>query len=603
LTQLSFERRRRLLLRALESDLLAAAALIVATVAALVWANVGSSYETFWSTGAGVRVGGLDLSMPVSQWVDEGVMAAFFFSVGLDVRREFALGDLRDSSRAILPVCAALGGLAVPVVVFLLFTGGSGSAGAWGVVISTDTAFALGMLALVGPAHAPRLRVFLLTLAVVDDIGALSVIAIVYTSDLVPAYLAVAAGGMVLIWLLQRAQIWRTMPYLVVGIIIWLAVYNSGVHATLAGVLIALLMPVYPTRLEDVDTASRVVHLFRQAPMARTARLARWSIDRSVPINQRLTELITPYVSFIVVPLFALSNAGIPLSGQMLRAALSSPLTWGIVAGLVVGKFVGITGTSALLQRLVPATRAPGLDMPRICGVGALSGMGFTISLLVVNLALTDSRLQDEARVGVLLASVLALGLSKVVFTIAKRLSPLPTPAGRKLQREVDPERDHIRGPVDAPTTIVVYAALDQGYRSRTFEVENEVREGLGDGSRLVFRHHATEQADAIRALALEAAAAQGRFWQMHDAVAARRDEPGAEVLRQLASDIGLDVDRFSRDVRTYAQLGRVEDDNLDATAAGLPAHPAFYVDGWRLDGPANSWNIVRTARQGRHAR
>lgn len=165
-----------------------------------------------------------------------------------------------------LPVCAAVGGMVVPAAVFLLINGGGPAAGAWGVVISSDTAFALGMLALVGPAHAPRLRVFLLTLAVVDDIGALTVIAVFYTQDLAPAYLLLAAAGLAAVWVLQRTDRWQVAPYLLVGAVTWWAVYRSGVHATLAGVLIALLMPVHPTRLDDVDVASRVVHLFRQAP-------------------------------------------------------------------------------------------------------------------------------------------------------------------------------------------------------------------------------------------------------------------------------------------------------------------------------------------------
>ncbi|MCA1184913.1 MULTISPECIES: Na+/H+ antiporter NhaA [unclassified Saccharopolyspora] len=600
LTMPRFYRQRRALLRALDSEPLAAAALAAATLIALVWANLGSGYDDFWSTEAGVRIGGLDLSMSASDWVDDAVMAVFFFSVGLDVRREFTLGELRDRRRAVLPVCAALGGLVVPVLLFLALNAGSAAAPAWGVVISTDTAFALGMLALVGPRKAPRLRVFLLTLAVVDDIGALGVIALFYTDDLSPGWLAVAAAGLVLIWLLQRFRIWRVMPYLVVGMGVWLAMHLSGVHPTLAGVLIALLMPVYPTRLEDVDTASKVVHQFRQAPAARVARLARWSIDRSVPMNQRLTDLLQSYVNFLVVPLFALSNAGVPLSGQALSAALSSRLTWGVVAGLVLGKFLGIAGTSTLVRRLVPGTRAPSLDVPRLAGVGALSGMGFTISLLVVDLALSDPALRDEARVGVLLASALALGLSWAVFAAGNRLRPLPAPAGRTLQREVDPERDHIRGPVDARTTIVVYAALDHRYRTRTFEVENEVRHLLGDEFRLVFRHHVTAQPDFVRALAIEAAGAQDRFWEMHDAISEQRGEPDARLLRGIAADLGLDVERFVHDVRTYAHLGRIEDDNLDADTASLPDQAVFYVDGHKLEGPANSWNITRTARLSR---
>ncbi|KAE8762783.1 Na+/H+ antiporter NhaA [Georgenia thermotolerans] len=575
------------------NDSWAAVALAAATLVALVWANVGGSYDAFWSTELGVRLGDWGLSLSLATWVNDGLMALFFFVVGLDVRREFTLGELRESSRALLPVLAAVGGLVLPAVIFLALNHGSPAGAAWGAVISTDTAFALGMLALVGPKNAPRLRVFLLALAVVDDIGALTVIAAFYTRDLDVLALAAAAVGLGLIWLLQHLRLWRVTPYLVVGLATWLAMYLSGVHATLAGVLIALLMPVFPTRLQDVDAASHIVHLFRQAPVARAARLARRSIDRSVPMNQRLTDLLAPYVNYGVVPVFALSNAGVKLSGEMLSAALTSALTWGIVAGLVLGKLVGIAGTTAVVQRLVPASRTAGLDLPRLAGVGALSGMGFTISLLVIDLSLTDPRLQDEARVGVLLASALALLVAWAIFALGDRLRPLPIPAGTVLPRPVDVARDHVRGPEDAPATVVVYAALDPAYRTRTAEVLRETRERLGAQVRVVFRHHATAEADVVAALALEAAAAQGGFWPMHDAVVARPGRPDAHALRALAAGVGLDVERFVQDVRTAAQLGRVEDDNLDADAAQLPPRPVVFLDGRRLRGPVNSYRVV----------
>ena len=585
-------------------DTIAAFVLAGATVAALVWANIGTSYHAFWSLEAGFSLGDLLLSLPLATWVNDALMAVFFFSVGLDVRRELRIGELRQRERAVLPVCAALGGLIVPAVIFLLINAGSEGAVAWGAVISTDTAFALGMLALVGPKNVPRLRVFLLTLAVVDDIGALSVIAFFYTEDLSLPALGLAGLGLLVIWLLQRAKVWRVTPYLVAGVFTWVAVYASGVHSTLAGVLVALLIPVYPTQLRDVEAASRVVHFFRQAPRPGIARAARSSIDRSVPMNQRLSDLLPPYVNFVVVPLFALANAGVALSGTMLAAAATSALTWGIVAGLVLGKLIGVTVASRIVQRLLPAARAPGLDFPRILGIGSLSGMGFTISLLVVGIALPESQLQDEARVGVLLASALALMLSWLVFKAGERLRPLPPPRGRILQRAIDATRDHVRGPAEAPASIVVYAGMSPLYRRVTTEVLAEVHKTLGPDLRTVFRHHATTDNEVAAALMLEAAAAQGQFWRMHDELTTRQAGDDEEIdLRELAARTGLNAQRFVHDVETGAQLSRVEDDNLDAEAAGLPGRPQLYLDGRRFEGPANSLRITAALRDNLTAR
>jgi Na+/H+ antiporter NhaA len=583
-----------------------AAALVLAgsTIAALVWANVGTSYDAFWAVNAGVTLGDIQWGLSLDSWVNNALMAVFFFSVGLDVRRELSIGQLRQRERAVLPVCAALGGLIVPAVIFLLLNAGREGAAAWGAVISTDTAFAVGMLALVGPKNVPRLRVFLLTLAVVDDIGALSVIAFFYTEHLNLLALAGAGLGLFGIWLLQRANVWRVTPYLITGSATWFALFASGVHSTLAGVLVALLIPVYSTRPRDVESASMVVHLFRQAPRPRMARVARSIIDRSVPMNQRLSDLLPPYVNFVVVPLFALANAGVHLTERMLAASLTSTLTWGIVAGLVLGKLIGITAASRIVLRLLPGARAPGLDQPRIWGIGSLSGMGFTISLLVVSIALPNHDLQDEARVGVLLASALALLLAWVVFKVGERVRPLPPPAGRTLQRPVDPTRDHVRGHPTAPASIVVYGSMSLLYRRITSEVLTEVAQKLGDRLQVVFRHHAVTDEEVTSALALEAADAQGQFWDMHDELTSSRRPADAELnLPELARRVGLDVDRFVHDLDTGAHLARVQDDNLDAEAAELPERPQLYLDGRRFDGPPNSFNITTVLLQNLKAR
>lgn len=589
--------------RRFDPDILASITLACATVAALVWANIGDGYERVWSLQAGITIGDVNLSMSLGHWVNDALMAVFFFAVGLDVRRELSIGELRQRERAMMSLCGALGGLVVPAGVFFLFTVGSSAAVAWGTVISTDTAFALGMLALVGPRNAPRLRVFLLTLAVVDDIGALSAIAVFYSHDLNPVALSGVFAGLLVIWILQRNHVGRVTPYVLVGVVTWIFLYASGVHATLAGVLIALLIPVHSTSTRDVETASRVVHLFRQAPVPRAARVARHSISQSISLNQRLSELLPPYVNFVVVPLFALSNAGVALSPQMLQAAAASSLTWGVIAGLVVGKLLGITVSTRLVQRFVPAARAPGLDLPRVAGLASLAGMGFTISLLVVDISLADPQQQDEARVGVLVGSFLALTVSWLIFTVSGKVKPLPPPTGTHLQRPVEPGRDHMTGPLTAPSKIVLYTAMSSAYRLRTAEALAEVKAQLGRQVNVVFRHHTASDDELTTAIMLESAAAQGLFWELHDAMTTRRGPITDAEMLDLAEEAGLHTERFLDDVTSYAHLARIEDDNLDAQAAGLPNAPVLYLDGVRLKGPANSWHIATVLHQNRTGR
>ncbi|KAA9393508.1 Na+/H+ antiporter NhaA [Kocuria coralli] len=582
----------------LNNETYSALALAAATVAALVWANIGSSYESVWSTEFGFTTGSFTFQLPLSEWVDEGLMALFFFMVGLDVRRELTLGELRTKERAILPVVAALGGLAAPALIFLLVTWGEGYSTAWGSVISTDTAFALGMLALIGPRNAPRLKVFLLALAVVDDIGALSVIAVFYTDDLNIWALALGILGLAGVWALQKLNVWRVMPYAVLGIYTWACFYASGVHATLAGVLIALIMPVYPPRRRDVVLASRMFQLFRQAPQPDMARSVRAVVSYSVPLNQRLSAVLPPYVNYIVVPLFALANAGVALTPDALGSAFTSKLTWGVVLGLVVGKAVGITAAAACVLKLVPSSRLPGLDLPRIAGAAALSGMGFTISLLVVGLAIDDGAVADQARVGVLLASVVALLCAWVVFRAGERFRPLPPPAGMHLDREVDPETDHIRGDLQAPATLVVYAAMNLAYRHDTAEALSQVRRVMGDRVRMVLRHHTTSEAARTAALALEAAGAQGRFWEMHDELTRIRPEIDNDLVSAAAERVGLDVAKFEERINRQIDRGRVDDDNLDLEEAEAGSAPIVYINGTRFDGPLNSLAMASGVRR-----
>lgn len=595
----TYLRKRRRQYRALNNETYAALALGLATVIALVWANIGHSYHDFWHTPAVLRIGSWSLELTLHGWVDEGLMAAFFFLVGLDVRRELTLGELRIPGRALLPAAAAVTALIIPTVIYLLIAGNSDGAAAWGTVISTDTAFALGMLALIGPRNAPRLKLFLLAFAVIDDIGALLVIAVFYTDHLNLVALAVAGLGLLGVWLLARRGVWRSVPYLILAIGIWYAVYLSGVHATIAGVLIALIMPVYNLRSGDLEASNALYRLFRQAPTPATARLVRDAMAYSMPLNQRLAFVLPPYVNFIVVPLFALANAGVALSGESLGLAALSPITWGIIAGLVLGKMLGVTLGAGLVLRFVPSARLPGLDLPRIAGVGALAGMGFTISLLVANLALDDEVLCDQARVGVLAASLLALVLATVLFRLGDRLAPLPPPAGETLPIPVDDQRDHFWGSPDAPVTLVNYADVSDEGRWRLTEAFWDVREQVEEGKlRLVFRHRAFTPEAMTAALALEAADQQGRMLEMHTALVEYQGEIDEASVREVARGIGLDVDALSRRMASGVDTARIEDDSLDVAELETRDGVVVYINGQRLHGFVNRWRIVESIRE-----
>jgi Na+/H+ antiporter NhaA len=313
---------------------LGALLLVAATLIAIVWANISfAGYERFWETHLTVGLGDLQLDFTLHSLVNDALMAIFFFTVGLEVRREFAIGELTSWSRAVVPVVAALFGLAVPALVFLLFVMGSGYEHAWGVVISTDTAFLVGALALIGPHATGRLRIFLLALAVVDDIGALSIIALVYTDDFNPLPLIVAAVGLVAVYFTRYLRAGRGPVYATLAIVVWLAFLASGVHPTLAGVAMALLIPVYRPNRRDVEHALELARTFRQSPNTEYARAAANSLRESISINERLQSAWGPYVAYVVLPLFALANAGVRLDGDILLGAIASPLAWGVLAG------------------------------------------------------------------------------------------------------------------------------------------------------------------------------------------------------------------------------------------------------------------------------
>ncbi len=586
-------------------DKASAALLLLATLAAIAWANspAGDSYTTFWHTEVGLMVGDWSLGLDLHALVNDALMAVFFFVVGLEVKRELTIGELTERSRAIVPIIAAAAGLVVPALLFWAVNAGTDAAHAWGVVISTDTAFLLGALAIIGPKHPARLRLFLLTLAVVDDIGALAAIALFYGDDLQVGALVVAAVLLVALVLVRRLPIDHGPLYLAGGVALWFALHEGGVHATLAGVALALVIPVAAPRRGDVEQVADLTRAFRQSPSPAYAAAARRGIRRSISINERLDGAIGPYVAYLVLPVFALANAGVRLDGPTLEAAATSRLTWGIVLGLVVGKLAGITAASVLVPRLGWGRLAPGLGIGRVVGGAALSGIGFTISLLIVSLALDDPRQQDEARVGVLLASVLAFALGWIVLATLDRVRPGES-VGARLVRPFDPERDHYVGRPDAPLVLVEYLDFECPFCSRATGSVDEVRELLGDDLVWVYRHfpldrvhpHAREAAHAY-----EAAHRQGRGLELAHRLFDHQDAMEREDLLAHAAELGLDLARFEHDMDKAAVARRVDDDADDAELMDLSGTPTFFIGETRHRGPFDAATLAEALEASRN--
>lgn len=583
----------------------AAALLLIFTIVAIVWANSpwAQTYSEFWDTPVGLSVGAVHGELTVKELVNDGLMAFFFFIVGLEVKAQFTIGELTERSRALVPVVAAIAGLTLPALIFLLFNPSGDDASAWGVVISTDTAFLVGALAIISPKYPARLRTFLLTLAVVDDVGALAAIALFYSDRVRVVPLLIAVVLLVaLVGVRYLPPATRGFAYSVLAVALWLALFAGGVHPTLAGVAVALLIPVFTPERQRVEAAVEVIQAFRQSPNSQYARAATRSLRDSISINERLVTGFGPYVSFGVLPLFALANAGVRLDTDTVLAAAGSALTWGVVAGLVVGKLVGITAATWLMQRTGLGRLAPGLTLRRVAGGAALSGIGFTISLFIIDLAIKDPRSADLARVGVLAASVIAVVLGWAIFRLTDWLSP-PVAVGLKLVREVDPARDHMRGPVDAPLTLVEYGDFECPFCSRATGSIDEVRAHFGDQLRYVWRHLPLERPhpramDAARAS--EAAALQGKFFDMGTMMFQFQDYLEWQHIYRYADQVGCDITKFDEDVHSARVLHRVDDDAQDAELMDLNSTPTFFVNGIRHRGPWDSASLIRALEASR---
>lgn len=589
----------RPLRRFLATEAGGAVLLLGATVVALAWANSpwSAGYDAVWSTTASLRLGDAGLEMDLGHWISDGLMAVFFFVVGLEVRRDLAVGELTDRRRVVLPVLAGIGGMVVPAALYLLIAPGGAADQGWGVVIGTDTAFLLGTLALVGPATSTQLRVFLLTLTVVDDIVAVTVIGVVYSGAVDAPALAVAAIGCVVLAVLGRVGVWRTWPYVLTALVVWLATLGAGLHAAIAGMVAGLLIPAFTPRREAVEGAAVRFRAFRQSPMAEVGRSAQDAVARAVPVNERIQVVLHPWTSYVVVPLFALANAGVDLRGGVLGEALTSRLTWAVALGLVVGKAVGIGGGALGGQALRLGRLPQGVGPGQALGGAVLSGLGFTVSLLIIRLAFDDGPLREQATVGVLLALVLASALGWLTFRLAAVLhgetsAGLPT----TLARPVDAARDHILGPVNAPLTLVEYADFECPFCARATGVGTEVRAHFGDDLRYVFRHLPLPDVHPhaeLAAAAAEAAGAQGRFWEMHDVLFAHYDELELEDLAGYAGKLGLDVEELLRAVDEQRHADRVRQDVADAEASGARGTPTFFVGTERHEGPYDAATLI----------
>lgn len=577
-----------------------ASLLLAATVVALVWANSpwSDAYEALWATEAGVRVGGHGLSMDLEHWVNDGAMALFFFVVGLEVRRELAIGELTDRRRVAIPLLAGVGGMVLPAVLYLSLAPGGEATRAWAAVIGTDTAFLLGALAVVGPRISTQLRVFLLTLMVIDDVVAVTYIGVAFSGALDPVALVLMALLGAALAALSRFGVWRTAPYAVVGTALWVATHEAGLHASIAGMVGGLLVGASLPRREVVQGVAERVRAFVQSPVLEVGRSARAELERSISVNERLQAALHPWSSFVVVPVFALANAGVDLREGVLADALTSRLTWAVVVGLVLGKFVGI-GLTALVGVRAGVGRLPvGVGPGHVLGGAALSGIGFTVSLLVVGLAFEDRALRDQATVGVLLAAVLATGLAWATFRAAALWrgegdADLP----RRLDRPVEAGVDHVRGPADAPLTLVEYGDYECPFCARATGVAEELLRRFGAQLRYVFRHlplHDVHPRADLASRAAVAADLQGRFWAMHDVLFSHQDALDLDDLVGYAQDVGLDVDRFLRDLDSPEVVDRVREDVASAEASGARGTPTFFIGEDRHTGPWDAGTLAR---------
>ncbi|MGN6378890.1 MAG: Na+/H+ antiporter NhaA, partial [Gaiellales bacterium] len=588
----------------LRTETASAVVLLAAAVVALVWANADEgSYTRVWDTSLTISIGSHEISHSMRYWVNSGLMTLFFFVVGLEARREFDMGELRERPRAALPVAAGVGGMLVPVAIFLALNAGHSSAHGWGTAMSTDTAFALGMLALVGRRFPFRLRAFMLTFSVVDDVLALIVIGTVYATAIDRRSLLEALALFAVIVLCVKLEVHQLWVYGILGVATWIAAADSGVDPIVVGLAMGLLTYAAPAARGDLERASDLFRRFREQPTPELARSARAGLATAISPNERLQQLFHPWTSFGIVPLFALANSGIAIDAGFLGRAFTSRVTLGIVIGYVVGKPAGVLGGSWLVTRVSRGRLRPPLGWGAMAGGGAIAGVGFTVSLLIADLAFHGDQLA-EAKAGVLGAALGASLVTWLVLQVTRRL-----PQQRRLRAfigssapivdlavPVDPDRDHIRGPKTAKVTLVEYGDFECPFCGRAESVIRELLADFGD-LRYVWRHlplNDVHPHTQLAAEAAEAAGCQGAFWEMYDTLLANQPALNRDDLLGYAEQLGLDVERFEDDLDRHRGAARIAEDVDGADLSGVSGTPTFFINGRRHAGAYDIETLTR---------
>ncbi|MGW2171713.1 Na+/H+ antiporter NhaA [Streptomyces sp. NPDC001705] len=585
--------------------------LLVAVVAALIWANIDvHSYEAVWQAHFTVGFDTRHLSLTVHEWINAGLMSLFFFVVGLEARREFDMGELRDRRWVLLSAVAGLGSMVVPAVIYVVINAGHDSVHGWGTAMSTDTAFALGILAVLRRRLPASLRALMLSISVVDDVVALLVIAVFYSDEIhLPALLVALGALLALVVVLRLADAGRGLFCALLAVVVWVALHEAGVDPVVTGLAVGALVIAYPAPRGDLERASRLFRLFREQPTPELQRSAARGLASAISPNERLEQRFLPWVSFGIVPLFALANAGIELSAARLADAFTSPVTLGILCGCVVGKIVGVVGSMAGAQLLSGRRLRPNVGWGSVTAAGSIAGAAFTVSLLIAAIAFEGEEL-NQARIGIIATLIGSFAVSWAVSGVIGLL-----PAARRTRAllgtsepltdlgvAVDERHDHVRGPADAAVTLVEYGDFECPYCG---QAEGVVRDLLGSETdvRYVWRHlpltdvHPNAQAAAE---ASEAAARQGRFWDMHDLLMDRQDELGERDLLRHARELGLDIEVFREDLARRRGARRVAEDVDSADLSGVSGTPTFFVNGRRHRGAFDIDALKRAVEQAR---
>ena len=405
--------------------------MLAAALVAIVWANSpwAAHYIDLLDIHLSINAGSVvEIDQPLEAWINDALMVIFFFVVGLEIKRELVVGELREPAAALFPAVAALGGMVVPAAVYAAFNaGGEGSAG-WGIPMATDIAFAVGVLSLLGSRVSGSLKIFLLTLAIVDDIGAILVIAVFYTDDLSLGWLMAALATVVVLVVMRISRIWYLPSYIIVGTFLWFALFQSGVHATIAGVILGIATPARPLLGQgslDHGIAGSISGAWASAPEVRRAS---FDVREQVSVADRLADLLHPWTSFLIVPVFALANAGVQLSGDAFVEGLRSPVALGIAAGLVLGKLVGVSSFAWFAVRSGVCSLPRGTTWAQMVGIAGVAGIGFTVSLFITNLAFTDNDIIDQSKLGIIVASLVAAIVGSAILGLSRPRSDVSHP-------------------------------------------------------------------------------------------------------------------------------------------------------------------------------